>query len=32
MSVDHGIGFYGTTIVDADGVCVMVCTNGIENA
>ena len=32
MSVDHGIGFYGTTIVDADGVCVMVCTNGVENA
>ena len=21
MSVDHGIGFYGTTVVDADGVC-----------
>lgn len=31
-SVDHGIGFYGTTIVDEDGVCVEVCTNGIECA
>lgn len=29
-SVDHGIGFYGTTIVDEDGVCIEVCTNGIE--
>lgn len=32
MSVDHGVGFYGTTIIDTDGVCVMICTNGIENA
>ena len=31
-SVDHGVGFYGTTIVDEDGVCVEVCTNGIECA
>lgn len=31
-SVDHGIGFYGTTIVDDDGVCTDVCTNGIECA
>ena len=31
-SVDHGIGFYGTTIVDDDGVITNVCTNGIECA
>ena len=31
-SVDHGIGFYGTTIVDDDGVITDICTNGIECA
>lgn len=31
-SVDHGIGFYGTTVVDDDGVITNVCTNGIECA
>jgi len=32
MSVDHGIGFYGTTLTDESGNCTMICTNGIENA
>lgn len=31
-SVDHGIGFYGTTVVNKDGELTMVCTNGIECA
>lgn len=32
MSVDHGIGFYGTTLTDEYGNSTMICTNGIENA
>lgn len=32
MSVDHGIGFYGTTLTDGNGNSTMICTNGIENA
>lgn len=32
MSVDHGIGFYGTTLTDENGNSTMICTNGIENA
>lgn len=31
MSVDHGIGFYGTTLTDESGNSTMICTNGIEN-
>lgn len=33
MSVDHGIGFYGTTIIDTNtGEVTKVNTNSIENA
>lgn len=31
-SVDHGIGFYGTSFVTDDGEFIQISTNGIENA
>ena len=32
MSVDHGIGFYGTSFITEDGEFIQISTNKIENA
>ena len=32
LSVDHGVGFYGTSYVNNEGEYIVVCTNGIECA